>query len=514
MPRVVFRCDASASIGSGHVARCMALALALKARGAEIELVSRDLPQRVRELLVTGTRARVHELVQADDAGRGLQDAGEPLAHAHWLSVSQSTDAQQTLALVQSGEPIEWLVIDHYALDRRWEDALRPHVANILVIDDLADRNHTCDALLDQNFFLQAETRYGARVPRTAELMLGPQFALLREEFARERETLAPRSGSLNRIFVCFGGFDAAGQTLRALDAIEAAALSDLALDIVLANNDTQRAEVEKRCAHNKSWRAHFDAANVAALMAPADLAIGASGIMNWERAALGLPAIVASVAENQHVVAQDLAADRAIIYLGLAATWQAQTLAGLLQGLAGAPSLLRALGARAGVLTDGKGAARVAARVLPEPVTLRRATAADCESVHRWRNDEDTRRYAFDSNAIPLEEHRRWFERVLKDGDVSLLIGERAGSPVGVLRYDRAADRATVSVYVVPGASGRGYGTALLKAGTRWMREHHREVIAIDAKIAHGNGRSCKAFENAGYRLASHTYVCELQSD
>jgi len=510
MPRVVFRCDASPAIGSGHVARCMALARALKARGATVELAARDLPPRVRELLVSDAVGRVHDL-EADAAHASVRDEGEPVAHAHWLAVSQRVDARQTIEVLRSGEPADWLIVDQYALDARWERAVRPHVEKLLVIDDLADRDHACDALLDQNFFLEPGSRYASRVPRAAELMLGPKFALLREEFGRERARLAERDGRLRRIFVCFGGFDAAGQTLRALDGIGAAALQGVAVDVVIARDDPQRPGVEARCAAARGWRAHFHVSEVAALMAPADLAIGASGIMSWERAALSLPAIVASVAENQHMVAQDLAADRACIYLGLADAWSAETLAGLLKGLSGTPALLTALAARAGALTDGRGAQRVAARLLPEAIELRIATPADCEDVHRWRNAEENREQAFDSKVIALDEHRRWFERVLADESVALLVGERAGEAIGVLRYDLAGGRATVSVYLVPGAHGRGYGNALIAAGTRWMREHHPQVAVLNAEIRYDNRRSIEAFANAGYLLASHTYTCEL---
>lgn len=511
MPRVVFRCDASAQIGGGHLARCMALARALRARGAEIELATRGLPHRLKDLLVSGTGAVVHDLPDASAPERALRDAGEPLPHANWLGVSQRIDAEHTLALLRERPPADWLVVDHYALDARWEHAVKAHAHQILAIDDLADRDHACDALLDQNFFLDADSRYTTRVPRTAELMLGPKFALLREEFAKERAAIALRDGALHRIFICFGGFDRIAQTLRALDAIEAAALGHVAIDVILGNDDPQRAEVERRCALKENWRTHVDASNVAALMAHADLGIGASGIMNWERAALGLPAVIASVAENQHVVARDLAADRACIYLGSAEDWRQETLAGLLRGLHGTPSLLLALGARAARLGDGRGAQRVAARMLPATIELRRAKTADCEPMHGWRNAEETRRHAFDGHPIAPDAHRRWFQRVLEDPAIALLVGEHEDKAVGVVRYDVTGKRALVSIYLVPGAHGRGFGAGLLEAGSRWMRTQYPAVTTLEARIRRGNERSLDAFANAGYTLESHTYTREL---
>src|SRR6185503_1543983 len=144
MPRVVFRCDASKTIGSGHVARCMALARALRDRGAEVELVARDLPAAVRELLVEPAVGAIHDL--PPPAGRAQEpDEGAPLDHAGWLAVTQRTDAAQTATVLTSGERPDWLVVDHYALDARWERVLREHAGRVLVLDDLADRDHDCD---------------------------------------------------------------------------------------------------------------------------------------------------------------------------------------------------------------------------------------------------------------------------------------------------------------------------------------------------------------------------------
>jgi hypothetical protein len=154
---------------------------------------------------------------------------------------------------------------------------------------------------------------------------------------------------------------------------------------------------------------------------------------MNWERAALRLPAIITSSAENQQIVARDLAEERACIYLGAADEWQADTLAAWLRALAGTPSLMRALASRAGELTDGRGARRVAMRLLPQRIVLRPATQADCLATHAWRNADETRVHSNDPAPIPLEAHRKWFQRVLTTSGVALLIGEDAEGAVGV---------------------------------------------------------------------------------
>ena len=512
MTRVAIRCDASPRIGTGHVARCVALARALRARGAEVEMLSRDLPDRVRRLLVDGAGMTVRALPAATGAERGAD--GPALAHAGWLEGSQQGDAAQCARVLAEGSRADWLVVDHYALDARWEQRMRASADRILAIDDLADRAHDCDVLLDQNLFPNPETRYAGKVPPRARLLCGPKFALLREEFARARGALAPRDGRLRRVFVCFGSFDPSGQTPRALEAIDAAGIRDLAVDVAIGEDHPGRDLIGAFCQSRPEFELHLDTTRVCDLMARADLAIGASGSMNWERAALGLPSIVTSVADNQHAVAQPLAADLGCIYLGTAADWRPETLAGLVRGLHGAPALLAALATRASALADGRGAARVAAQLLPEPVALRLAQPADCESVLAWRNAEETRREAHDPRPIDAEAHRAWFHRVLGDPGKALLIGELEGTPIGVLRYDLQDEgaRALVSVYLVPGRGGRGLGSALLRAGSLWLRAHRPAVAGIRAEIRPGNRRSIGAFADAGYRLDSHNYALELE--
>jgi len=328
------RCDASIAIGSGHIMRCATLAARLRERGAQVEFACRNLPAFLRERIVAAGVTRVHALPQ--HPGAGPEDREPVLAHREWLGVSQADDASDTLEIVGAGPSPDWLVVDHYGLDARWERALRPHVRNILAIDDLADRDHDCDLLLDQNFFLDPGPRYAGRLPRATDTLLGPRFALLRPEFAHARERQPERDGALRRIFVSFGSFDPANQTSLALRAIAAAGLEALGVDVVIGRDIPHRAEIEALCSQLPRCRLHVDIENMAGLMATADLAIGASGATNWERCCLRLPALLVSMADNQYPIAHDLGEAGACLFLGRSGEVTVDDVAAALRRFAG----------------------------------------------------------------------------------------------------------------------------------------------------------------------------------
>ena len=60
-----------------------------------------------------------------------------------------------------------WVLVDHRDLDIRWETILRECVERIIVIDDLANKKHDCDLLIDQNLYEEMDKRYINLVPLT-----------------------------------------------------------------------------------------------------------------------------------------------------------------------------------------------------------------------------------------------------------------------------------------------------------------------------------------------------------
>jgi UDP-2,4-diacetamido-2,4,6-trideoxy-beta-L-altropyranose hydrolase len=360
---VAIRVDASAQIGTGHFMRCLTLAQFLARAGARVRFVSRALPVHLDEL----ARAAGHATVTLPAAVAPVAAAAGPQeavpAHAAWLGATQAEDANDTIEALADGT-WDWLVVDHYALDARWEAPLRARARRICAIDDLADRRHDCDVLLDQNLHAGMERRYEGKIPAGCRPLLGPAYALLREEFARWRDRTGVREGAPRRLLVFMGGADADDYTTPVLEALACARMGGPEVAVVIGSGHPRREAIVAACAA-RGHVCHVQAAHMAELMAAADLAVGATGSASWERCCLGLPAIGLAVATNQESIADALDRAGAIFRLGADRPTLVARLVAALEGFRAAPERLTEMSRVARGLVDGLGAARVARQLL-----------------------------------------------------------------------------------------------------------------------------------------------------
>lgn len=361
MPKVAIRTDASLQIGSGHVMRCLTLAAALRHRGAECHFICRDLPGHLGEL-VLDRQFILHMLPPCRDSR--TPDAGEPPAwlpsHAHWLGCSWQTDAQQSANLLGIIQP-DLLITDHYAIDTRWHTALSPHYERLMVIDDLADRPHLGDILLDQTF-ARSPVDYAKYVPEDCLVLCGSRYALLRPEFASLRaQSLRRRKSSagIKHLLITMGGIDKDNVTAQVLDALAGSGLpAACKITIVMGMTAPWLDDIRARAA-SLPWctRVRVNTRDMASIMASADLCIGAAGSTAWERCTLGLPTIMVITAANQTAIAAALHGNGAAICAGPFDTphFLQRLQAGMTHFLE-SPQALRAASAAAAEVTDGTG--------------------------------------------------------------------------------------------------------------------------------------------------------------
>jgi UDP-2,4-diacetamido-2,4,6-trideoxy-beta-L-altropyranose hydrolase len=292
MMKIAFRVDSSSPIGTGHFMRCLTLANALKPFSAKIVFISLHLPQYLQKMLDDKGYDFIRLNIPLD------KNAPKDTIHSSWLGVGQKQDALESKWEL-SEDMWDWLVVDHYALDFRWESILRKCVGKILVIDDLADRKHDCDVLLDQNLYVDMETRYDDKVSANCKLFLGPKYALLRDDFCEMRKYAQPRSGPIKNVLFFFGGADSNNDTGSALEALISSGGQHLNVDVVIGMQNPFSREILSIC-KKYGFSYHKQTEKMAELMCKADLAIGAGGISTYERLYLRLPAILKPLSLNQ----------------------------------------------------------------------------------------------------------------------------------------------------------------------------------------------------------------------
>lgn len=312
MSVIVFRVDSSIKIGSGHVMRCLTLAKQLKSKH-EVVFISRNLSGNLNEF-VQQNSFKLFELPKGNSthAFAGYEE---------WLTVTQHEDAQQTIDILKRYSEVDGIVVDSYAIDEKWENLIRPYVQRIMVIDDLANRKHNCDILLDQNYVCNMSVRYSNLVPRQCQLLLGPQFTLLREEFYKARENLRQRDGTVKNILVFFGGSDITNETMKSLQAIDMLNDPEINVNVIVGKNNPHKEQVQVYCYQRRNINYFCQITNIAEMMNLADIAIGAGGTTTWERSFLKLPSIVLAVADNQVQLCEACGKAGYIRYLGTAST-------------------------------------------------------------------------------------------------------------------------------------------------------------------------------------------------
>ncbi len=491
----LIRADASLQIGSGHIMRCLTLAHKLRQHHHRVAFITRahqgHLADAIRQqdfdciLLPLPNSATPFAppqrqpcpFVQIFDLGiKGYAAAQrarlktQALPHAAWLSTTQAQDLANCAPHIRALAP-DWIICDHYALSAPWHTAARAiSRSKIMVIDDLHDRPHDADLLLDQNHAHTARD-YSRLVPPSCRILAGTRYALLRDEFAQHRatslhqraesqlrqpETALPQNPNTQTLLINLGGVDKDNHTLAVLQALSAYVSGSLKTSAAETHQPPPlRATIimGATAPHLASVR-HYaatapypsqviaNAPNMAELMTQATWAIGAAGSTSWERCALGVPTLLLTIADNQRPIAAQLQSAGAALALEAnqipRPAFQA-ALAHLMQ-----PENQHRISQAAAQLCDAHGAERVArhlAQLATAPqANLRPATAADCDRIHTWRNHPSIRRMMFNPDPIPLPQHQTWFAAQLTNPNFKMYVYTLNGTPQGYGSLKRIA--------------------------------------------------------------------------
>jgi UDP-2,4-diacetamido-2,4,6-trideoxy-beta-L-altropyranose hydrolase len=510
MPSILIRCDASLSIGSGHVVRCRTLARELQRRGSEVRFLCRRQPGDLITLLEPEFEvlALPEQPLAAWDGLTGRE------LYTNLLGCSQHQDAVQCLGVLAEASitSATWLVVDHYGLDDHWQAQMLEGLADadqvpkLLVIDDLADRPHIADLLLDQNFFGEATNqRYRDLVPPVCLQLLGPHYALLGPEYAQLHPLMHQRT-ELRRVLVFFGGVDPDNLTGRALEALMDPAFAHLAVDVVLGLQSPHRQAIAEIVACRPFTTLHGPTQSLAGLIARADLAIGAGGATTWERVCLKLPSLVVTVAANQLPFSEALDQSGYLELLGNGATVTVEQIRYALLTRMTEPKP----GEVSPALTDGWGAARLAMAMLgPQgEINLRPAIAADEALFLNWANHLHLYTNTVFHDSFAPKDHHHWIKTVLIDPNHFLLIAITAeGCPIGQISFHRHstcipsdASEAAVDITLDPCALCHGMPPALVRLGLQAMEQRWGGASEAAPEEYSSYTDSSRCFVRAGF--------------
>jgi len=339
-PRILAFPDCGPRIGGGHVMRCLTLARALAGKGCTVAFAANPAAQAVLDAF--GPRdMTVYPL---------SDDLAEAAAHAaDWAGAFNA----------------DWVLLDHYRLSPAQEAELKGP-RRLAVLDDLADRPRPADLIVNPGYGLMPRDYLGL-VPDDAQVLAGPQYALVRPEFVACRDQTLERrrqGGHLKHLLIALGLTDVEGITARVVGALQPH-LEGLILDVVLAGTAPSLPALKARAKADPCLRLHVDSHAMAELMSQADLAVGAGGSSVWERATLGLPTVTVVLAENQRRMAETMAQVGLTLAVdALAPDFEAK-LVEAVRRLIGNPALRRWLFEAPCHACDGLGAERVAAALL-----------------------------------------------------------------------------------------------------------------------------------------------------
>ena len=462
MTHIVIRADASVLIGSGHIMRCLTLAYALKSTSAatiKVTFISQKLPLYLKDKIIK----------------EGFDSIEINLSKHSTNEWTQITDAQACQQALSNLPVVDLLIQDHYQLNQPWQLALKPFYRKILVIDDLANRPHDANYLLDQTFARQRQ-HYKSLVNDNCQLLIGHPFTLLRAEFSEFRPKAIKKrlqTKNIENILVSLGGMDPDNITLKLMSSIiQLKALniitSHLQLHLVMSSAAIHLSDIQEFIQEHSWITLHINSENMAKLMVNADIAIGGSGSTAWERCCLGLPTLSIEIAENQALVSNNLSQHGVIINLGTIKVLTPERIISSLTTLINTPEVYQKMSEKCFQVSDGKGASRVVS-VLAGNISFQKATIDDCRLTFNWQSDPRVRQYFKNKNTPSWSEHYNWFKLNIQDKNSTLYMLKHEKTCVGSIRLDRYMNSSKknkqyyISLLISPEHQGNGFALAAL---------------------------------------------------
>ncbi|MBN2299078.1 MAG: UDP-2,4-diacetamido-2,4,6-trideoxy-beta-L-altropyranose hydrolase [Deltaproteobacteria bacterium] len=483
---LVFRTDATARIGSGHLMRCLALAQSWYTSGEEVLFV-----------------------ISSDTSPFESRIIKEGFGVAYTEGISGSR--QDALSTTQIAESVHarYVVIDGYCFLDDFHASIKQNRMHTLTIDDTGLlKYYNTDIVLNQNIYATMDL-YPNHNPDT-RFLLGLKYLLLRKEFLSRREQDVKPAQFVKNILVTVGGSDPENITLEIVKTIQPyiAGAGNVSVTVVIGKQYPYFSTLQEICSNTPGITIIRDPADMASVIASCDIAISGAGTTAWELAFMKIPMILVINGENQRKIADTLQSISAAFVIG-GKEEVPDNLCPLLERFVKSVEIRQNFSDNASRLIDGHGADRVIMAILRQPFRLRKVMPDDCAKILLWANDEIVRKNAFQGEKITPEQHAVWFRHKQESENCYQYIAvDAAEQDIGQIRFDLTGGDAFVDISIDSAWRGRGFGTGMLILGTeRLFRTSPAE--AVHARVKADNPASIRTFENAGFTLIGSEDVC-----
>lgn len=488
--KLAFRVDFAPSIGMGHIRRCLTLADEALRLGHQSNFLLSSIDSYSADL-ITDRGHTVTRIPFTPSSPWNLKN------NPNWsdpnLIADERADATASIVVLDSYRP-DFVILDHYFMTQRWIDLLKSSVsARFVVLEDLDRLWNETDYIVNGNLDAKVTLSESSR----ARVLLGPRYAFLSREYREIRAVNILPVENRQRILVFAGGGNSTDLTAKFL---RAASRLPLGIDVVASSTSSNLGELARQVALTRTAILHLDLPSLGPLYAQARLALGAGGTSSWERACLGVPSLVTSVAENQVSVCEALSRHGLAKYIGPSDELDELRLDVTLQELFESPADLKEMSTTGMHVVDGFGTTRTLFAMMgkPEKAVLRKARNADAVVLYSWVNDPEVIRNSKSKRVIPWSDHESWFRRTLTNGDCQLFVLEISGLPVGQIRFDRKEERLVLTYSIDRDFRSQGLGKFIVEQGLRAVSKQGSQMV--EAMVRQENMASARVFVRLGF--------------
>jgi len=360
MLKIAFRADGGINVGMGHIMRCLSLARAFRRNGHKVYFFSK-------------LEAGIKKVRQENFVVVLLPSVAKETEGYFYGNTTHLADEAQGMLVLLREYHIDLLIIDTYNVNKQYFLTLKPHVPQMVYIDDVKKFPYPADIVVNGN--ITGEYLGYQKYNQKQVLLLGPKYNMIRDEFAHM--PFRNIKGKAEELMITTGGTDPYNLTGKLLDMVQQEdEYRHMRFNVLVGSSFTNCDYLGNLSNHHENIVLYANSdmshelpdiihSEVSEIMLRSDLAISAGGSTLYELAACGTPALTVILADNQEGIVHKLDELGYVMNLGWYNQLNADLVLEKLRELIGNLQRRRKMSAKGQRLVDGKGSERIVQSVL-----------------------------------------------------------------------------------------------------------------------------------------------------